>query len=83
MPPERILEYVDREPFVPFRLRMASGRRFDIRHPENIKVGVDEVYVFIFSKKDDRLVERSVILGLSLMESVEPVEANAVSEDVG
>ncbi|MEM1060721.1 MAG: hypothetical protein AAGJ97_00185 [Planctomycetota bacterium] len=80
MNPEEILAHVDREPFVPFRLRMSSGRRFDIKHPENIKVGEDSVHVYVYSQKDKRLYERVVILGLSLMESIEPVDATLTGD---
>jgi hypothetical protein len=31
---QRVLDYVRAEPFRPFRIHMASGRTFDIRHPE-------------------------------------------------
>lgn len=68
---EEIFEYVDAEPFRPFQIRMASGRTFDIGHPENIRVGEHSVHVFIYSEQDRRLYERAVTLGYSMMESLE------------
>jgi hypothetical protein len=33
------------EPFRPFRLHMAGGRTFEVRHPEMIKVGKSSVTI--------------------------------------
>ena len=75
-----ILEYVKAEPFRPFRIQMAGGRTFDIRHPENIKVGLSSVHVFLDSEEDERVYERVVMLGFSLMESVEPIDASMAQD---
>lgn len=72
---EEIFEYVDAEPFRPFQIRMASGRTFDIRHPENIRVGEYSVHVFLFSERDERLYERAITLGYSMMESLEEIDS--------
>jgi len=77
---EEIFEYVDAEPFRPFQIQMASGRTFDVRHPENIRVGRNAVYVFLYSQQDERLVEKVVMLGLSLLESVEHLD-NPITQD--
>jgi len=37
--PPQVLTFVKAQPFRPFRLHMASGVSFDIRHPEMVKVG--------------------------------------------
>ena len=36
-------------PLVPYRIRLNSGRTFDIRHPEMIRVGRTTVSVFTFA----------------------------------
>jgi len=72
---EEIFEYVDREPFKPFQIRMVSGRTFEVRHPENIRVSEESVYVFLHSERDERLVERVIMLGTSLIESVEHIDS--------
>lgn len=68
---EEIFEYVDAEPFRPFRIQMVSGRTFDVRHPEMIRVGINAVVVFEFSEQDGRIFERFKMLGLNLIESIE------------
>ena len=47
MTARKVLEYVAAEPFHPFRVRMASGQSFDIRHPEMILIGRSRVRVYI------------------------------------
>ena len=42
----RLMEYVTAEPFRPFRINMASGQSFEIRHPEMILVGKSLVRVY-------------------------------------
>jgi len=51
MAPQTVLGYVKAEPFRPFRVHLASGRTFDIRHPEMIKVLKN--YVLIFKATSD------------------------------
>jgi hypothetical protein len=46
MSPQEFLKYVIAEPFRPFRIRMNSGRTFDIRHPEMIRVTKHALVVF-------------------------------------
>ena len=72
---EEIFEYVDAEPFRPFRIQMASGRTFDIRHPENIRVGENAVVVFEYLSENERVFERFKMLGLSLVESIEHIDS--------
>ncbi|MGH7199813.1 MAG: hypothetical protein ACREJB_04365 [Planctomycetaceae bacterium] len=72
---EELFEYVDAEPFRPFRIKMASGRTFDVRHPEMIRVGYHAVHVFIYSERDERVYERAVMLGMQLMKSIELIDA--------
>lgn len=77
---EKIFDYLDAEPFRPFRIQMASGRTFDIRHPENIRVGENAVVVFEFRSESDRVFEKFRMLGLSLVESIEHVD-NPIAQD--
>lgn len=44
--PQNILGYVKAEPFRPFRLHLASGRTFDVRHPEMIEVLRSSILMF-------------------------------------
>jgi len=66
-------EYVAAEPFRPFRIGMASGQTFDIRHPEMILVGRTSVRVHTASGTD--LNEKWHDASLLLMETIEPLDA--------
>jgi hypothetical protein len=68
-------EYVAAEPFRPFRIRMASGQTFDIRHPEMVLIG--KVSTKIYDVVGDDKSERWRDVSMMLMESVEPMEALA------
>lgn len=71
--PRMMIEFVTSEPFCPFRLHMASGRAFEIRHPEMIKVGKSSVTVYLRPEGDSAQVDRWQEVSLMLLESVEPL----------
>jgi hypothetical protein len=70
---------IEAEPFRPFRIHMASGRTFDIRHPEMIRVGRTSATVFIYTQEDQRFYEHVELLGLLLMEFVSLIETPVTS----
>lgn len=74
MTAKRIVEYMTAEPFRPFRINMASGRSYDIRHPEMVAVGRSTIHVFSWMSDDeDEPTEREQELSILLIESVEPL----------
>ena len=74
----KVGEYVSAEPFRPFRLKMASGQMFDIRHPEMILVGKSSVKVYTKTKPDSPN-ELWHDVSLMLMESIEPIDSLATA----
>ena len=66
-------DYVSAEPFRPFRIKMASGQSFDIRHPEMILVGRTSARVFASSEPDSENGESWHDVSLMLMETLEPI----------
>lgn len=73
---KRIINYVAAEPFRPFRINMASGKAYNIRHPEMIAVGRTTVHVFTsMSDDEEEANEREQELSMILIESVEPLES--------
>ena len=78
--PHRMIEFVAAEPFQPFRIQMASGRSFEIRHPEMIKVGRSSVTVYMRPEGDPNQADRWQEVSLMLLESVEPVDATSGTE---
>jgi hypothetical protein len=75
---QRMASHVGAEPFRPFRVTTASGRTFEIRHPEMIQVGQSTMTIFTFLSTDPEVAkERQVEVSLLLTESVEPLDAPA------
>ena len=78
MTAKRIMNYVAAEPFRPFRINMASGKSYNIRHPEMIAVGRTTLHVFTsMSDDEEEAKERQQELSLILVESVEPLDISA------
>jgi hypothetical protein len=75
MRPNDLVTWLRASPFVPFRIRMTSGRTFDIRHPEMLRVGRTTVNVFSFIGQAADIYERMEMISPLLIESVEPIEA--------
>jgi hypothetical protein len=67
-------EYVSAEPFRPFRIKMASGQEFDIRHPEMIMVGRSSARIYKSSDSDPNGPPLWQEISLMLTESLEPIE---------
>jgi hypothetical protein len=70
MSPQEVLGYVKAEPWRPFRIRMNSGKTFDIRHPEMVKVGKSFLLVFSFAAGETEIVEQWESVSLMLIESI-------------
>lgn len=62
--------YLKAQPFRPFRVQMASGRIFDIRHPEMAVVGKNFLMLFTFTSEEPGIVDRWETVSLMLMERV-------------
>jgi hypothetical protein len=70
-----LLTWVRAAPFAPFRIRLNSGRTFDIRHPEMLRVGRTAANVYSFAGEPSDPYERVEMISLVLIESVEPIQA--------
>jgi hypothetical protein len=77
MTPREVLNYVQAHPFRPFRIRMNSGRSFDIRHPEMVRVGRRDLLIFTFVSDSPDVYDRWENVSLLLVESLSPLEASA------
>lgn len=75
MTPQAVLGYVKAEPFRPFRIHMASGRTFEIPHPEMIKVLKSNVLVFEATGDTPEIPDEWESVSLMLTESTSHLEA--------
>ena len=73
--PQTILGYVKAEPFRSFRLHLASGRTFDVRHPEMIKVLRSGVLIFKVAADAPDIPDDWDSVSLMLIESISHLEA--------
>lgn len=73
IPSSILFEMITAEPFQPFRIHMASGRTFEIRHPEMISVSKSNATVYLPSRADRDTDDPLQKLSLMLMESIEPL----------
>ncbi len=71
---QTIVEYTKAQPFRPFRIHMASGQAFDIRHPEMIRVGKTNFLIFTFVSDDPEVFDEWRSASLMLAESVSHLE---------
>jgi hypothetical protein len=73
---QRIAKYIGAEPFRPFRITTASGRTFEIRHPEMIHLGRSTMIIFThLSDNPEEVKEQQVEVSLLLTECVEPLDS--------
>jgi hypothetical protein len=73
------VKYVKAEPFRPFRISMASGKTFDVRHPEMVKVGKTNLLVFSFVSDQPDVFDQWESVSLMLMESISHMESSISS----
>ncbi len=72
--PTQVNAYVKEQPFRPFRLHMASGKSFDIRHPEMIKVGKSFLLGFSFAAGEPDIPVQWESVSLMLIESISHID---------
>jgi hypothetical protein len=77
--PATVRDYIKAEPFRPFRIHIVSGKTFDIRHPEMIKVLKSHVLVFSPTGDETDFPEEFQSVSLMLAETISHPEA-AISQ---
>ncbi len=75
MRPKDLLTWVQATPFEPFRVRLNSGRTFDVPHPEMVRVGRSDFQLFTFAGVPSDPYERVDMISLALIESIEAIPA--------
>ena len=77
MPLRKVVEYLDAEPFQSFRIKMASGATFEVRHPEMLLLGKTTAKIYAAYPDDADTKLRWHDVSLMLMETLEPLELAA------
>jgi len=81
MTSSKLIEYVSAEPFRPFRIKMASGEGFEIRHPEMILVGRNSVRVYRSPDENPDAPPQWRDVSMLLTESIEPMPASSAKSN--
>lgn len=74
MTKQTIQGYIRAQPFRPFRLHLVSGRMFDIRHPEMVKLLQSTILVFKPAADTEDLTDEWETVSLMLIESISYLE---------
>ena len=74
MRPEDILYWLKAVPFKPFRICLNSGRTYEIRHPEMLRLSRTTMNIFTFAGEPEDPYEKAEMVGLILVERIEPIE---------
>jgi hypothetical protein len=77
MRPDDLLVWLRAAPFQPFRIYLNSGRTYDIRHPEMLRVGRSTMHVYALEGEPADPYERVEMVSLLLVERIETL-ASAV-----
>ena len=67
---QTLMTYAKAAPFRPFRINMASGKIFEVRHPEMIKAGKSYFVVFTYVNDNPDLLDHWETGSLLLTESL-------------
>jgi hypothetical protein len=76
MRPEDVLFWLRAQPFRPFRITMNSGRSYDIRHPELVRLMRTSLVIFTPSEQPD-VFDGAEMIGLVLIDRIAPIDAPA------
>lgn len=77
MAPREVLNHITAEPFQPFRIHTASGRDYEIRHPELAQVGRSTIVIYATPEGSPEAPEQWQKVSLMLVESIEPLSNSA------
>lgn len=75
MPPQEVLNHLQTQPFRPFRIRMNSGRIFDIRHPDSGRQA--DLLIVTFVSDSSNVYDRWENVPLLRIQSSSPWESSA------
>ena len=73
MRPDALLAWGHAAPFQPFRICLNSGRTYEIRHPEMLRVGRSTINVYSFEGEPTDPYETVEMVSLLLIERIEPL----------
>lgn len=80
MTAQEVFSYLRAEPFRPFRIHMVSGRTFEIRYPEMVRVGRSDLVIFTSVTDNPNVHDHWDTVSFLLIESISHLDA-AISQN--
>ena len=77
MAPQEVLNCFKAEPFRPFRIWMASGRTYEIRHPGMVRVTLTALVIFSSFSESPDIFDKWETASLGHIESISHLQAPA------
>ena len=74
MSPAVVKDRLRRASFRPFRIVASSGEMYDVRHPDMVMVGLEELVIGIPSQQDATIAQATHLLSLRHIMRLEPLE---------
>ena len=81
MPPADLLQRLRANPFRPFRIVMADGTTYDIRHRDFVMVGVGSALVGLPADENVELYRVAHQISLRHINRLEPLEETATASN--
>ncbi|HLN29541.1 MAG TPA: hypothetical protein VK395_17465 [Gemmataceae bacterium] len=78
---EDLLGFIRKRPFEPFRLFIADGCVYEVRHPELLMIGKRSVAVGLTADPDQTVYDRLATVDLLHVTRVEPLESSSAKGD--
>jgi len=74
MPPQALLQALQQEPFVPFRLHVSDGTAYVIKHPDLILVAAGYTIIGVPPPvPQPAMIERHEVVAMSHITRLEPI----------
>ena len=77
MRPDDIREWLMQRPFQPFRLHLTNGTSFDVRHPDQARIGRSTLVIGMSPPASEAALqtERDVMVALIHITHLEPIRS--------
>ena len=73
MPPTPIRQFLHATPFRPFRVRLADGRSYEVKHPDYAFLSPSGRLLHVYLNEDDfEMLDVFLILGVETNDAVAP-----------
>jgi hypothetical protein len=78
---EELLDVSRRQPFLPFRLVLTTGEKYDIRHPDLIMVGRRSAIVGVSNEPERTVYDRAIRVDLLHVVAIEELPTDGRSSN--